>query len=256
MKLCLDVGNSQIHIGIFSDKILIAQFRYTSNSGVSSDQFGLFLKLALNEKKITIEDIKAISICSVVPSLDYSIRSACIKYFNIKPFFLAIGSKTGLKLKYQNPAEIGADRVATAIAAEYLYPNKNLVIVDMGTATTICILTETKEYLAGAIVPGIKSSAKALSSDTAKLPSVDIAKPSISYGKSTKDNIQIGLYYGHIGAIKEIIKFLVGSALKNQKYYIIGTGGFSELYKSEELFDHIIPELALIGLNRLVEINK
>ena len=256
MKLCIDVGNSQIHIGVFVEKKLISQFRYTSHNGVSSDQFGIFLKLALNEKNIAINEIAAISICSVVPSLDYSIRSACIKYFNIQPFFLAIGSKTGLQLKYNNPAEIGSDRVATAIAAEYLHPNKNLIIVDMGTATTICILTDKKEYLAGAIFPGIKSSANSLSNDTAKLPSVDIAKPTISYGKSTKDNIQIGLYYGHIGSIKEIIKFLVKSALKDKKYYIIGTGGFSELYKNENLFDYIIPELALVGLNRLIEINK
>jgi type III pantothenate kinase len=256
MILCIDVGNSQIHIGVFCADKLVAQFRYNSNGGMSSDQFGIFLKMILFEKKINYLDIKNISICSVVPDLDYSIRSACIKYFNIEPFFLNVGAKTGLKLKYSNPAEIGADRIATAIGAVNLYPDQNLIVVDMGTATTICAITRNKEYLAGAIIPGIKSSSKTLASDTAKLPSVEIVKPQKSLGRSTKENIQIGLFYGHIGAIKEIISYITAHAFANEAYLVVGTGGFSELYKSESLFKYIIPELVLVGLNRLSKMNE
>lgn len=256
MILCIDVGNSQIHIGVFSKDKLVIQFRYNSNNGMSSDQFGIFLKLILLEKNIDYQAIKNISICSVVPDLDYSIRSACIKYFNIEPFFLNVGAKTGLKLKYNNPAEIGADRISTAIGAVDLYPDQNLIIVDMGTATTICAITKNKEYLAGAIIPGIKSSSKVLARDTAKLPSVEIAKPQNGLGRSTKENIQIGLFYGHIGSIKEIISYLTKHSFANETYLVIGTGGFSELYKSENLLKFIIPELVLIGLNKLAKMNQ
>jgi type III pantothenate kinase len=256
MILCIDVGNSQIHIGVFKDDKLVIQFRYNTNGGMSSDQFGIFLKMILAEKNLDPNQISDISICSVVPAVDYSIRSACIKYFKIEPLFLRVGAKTGLKLKYNIPAEIGADRIATAIGAGDLYPNKNLILVDMGTATTICAITKNKEYLAGAILPGIKTSAKVLATETARLPSVEIIKPQCLLGRSTKENIQIGLFYGHLGAIKEVINYVSKHAFNGVNFLIIGTGGFSELYKDDKLLEVIIPELPLIGLNKLIKLNK
>ncbi len=255
MILCIDVGNCQIHIGIFKDDKLVIQFRYNSSDGMSSDQFGIFLKMILAEKNINFKHIKNISICSVVPSLEYSIRAACIKYFGIRPFFLKVGAKTGLKLKYNNPAEIGADRIATAIGAIKLYPNTNIIIVDMGTATTVCAITKNKEYLAGAILPGIKSSAKVLSTETAQLPFVEIIKPQLKLGRTTKENIQIGLFYGQKGAIKELIDFITKYAFNNENYLVILTGGFSELYKDDKIFNISIPKLNFIGLNELTKLN-
>jgi len=256
MILCIDVGNSQIHIGVFKDDKLVIQFRYNTSGGMSSDQFGIFLKMILAEKNLDPSQISDISICSVVPAVDYSIRSACIKYFEIEPFFLNIGVKTGLKLRYNNSAEIGADRIATAIGAVDFYPNKNLILVDMGTATTICAITKNKEYLAGAILPGIKASAKVLATDTAKLPSVEIIKPQCLLGRSTRENIQIGIFYGHRGAIKEVINYVSKYAFNGVNYLVIGTGGFSELYKDDKLVEIIIPGLPLIGLNKLIKLNK
>lgn len=246
MILCIDIGNSQIHIGVFEDDKLIAQARHNTHE---FDQFAVYLK------SIDYTDIRYISICSVVPEMNYSVESACIEHFKIKPFFLSAGVKTGLKFTYTNPSEIGADRIATAIGASKLYKNQNIIVVDMGTATTICATTKNSEYLSGAILPGIKSSLKALTSDTAKLQSVEIVKPIASLGRSTKENIQIGLFYGHFGAIKEIISYLSKHAFIDEKYLVIGTGGLSRLYESEQLFDVIIPDLVLLGLNEAYKLN-
>jgi len=255
MILCIDIGNTQIYIGLFKNDKLIIQARYDSKGGISSDQLGVFLKMLFNEKNISHKNIFHIFICSVVPEIDYAMRAACIKYFDLDPFFLNVGAKTGLKLKYSNPTEIGADRIATAIGANDLYPHQNLIVVDIGTATTVCAITKNKEYLAGAILPGIKSSLRSLSADTAKLPSVEIIKPQVVLGRSTKENIQIGLFHGHRGAIKELIAHLSEHAFKGEKHIVVGTGGLSALYKFEKLFDVVVPELVLVGLNKLSKLN-
>ncbi len=256
MILCIDIGNSIIHLGVFNQDKLILQFRYNSKDGMSSDQFGIFLKSVLLENEINWKNIKHVMICSVVPELDYSARSAIIKYFRLEPFFLNMGAKTGLKIKYSNPAEIGADRIATAIGAVDSYPNQNLIVVDMGTATTICAITKDKEYLAGAILAGMKTSMKALYANSAKLSAVEIIKPQDRLGKATKENIQIGLFYGHLGAVREVINFITKQAFTSKDYLVLGTGGFSELYKNEKIFNHIMPELALKGLNLLHSMNS
>ncbi|MFN7039210.1 MAG: type III pantothenate kinase [Alphaproteobacteria bacterium] len=256
MILCIDIGNTQIHAGVFKEENLILQFRYSSSEGMSSDQLGIFLKNILREHNLDPKSIHNITICSVVPELDYSVRSACIKYFQLTPFFLNVGVKTGLKIKYSNPAEVGADRIATAVGANCLHPNQNIVIVDMGTATTIDIVNKEKEYLGGAILPGLKSSVKALYINTSKLPSVEIVKPKLGLGKSTKENIQIGLFYGQLGAIKELIAYLTIQSFPNEEYIIIATGGFSEVYRNENIFEAIYQELAFVGLRVITNINK
>jgi type III pantothenate kinase len=177
MILCLDVGNSQIYGGVFDNEQICLQFRHTSSSGSSSDQFGIFLRTVLRENEISPESIEHIAICSVVPTLVHSLRNACKKYFGINPFVLQAGTKTGLKIGYRNPVEVGSDRIANAIAAKDLYPGKNLIIVDFGTATTFCAISKQKEYLGGVIIAGMRLSMEALESKTAKLPSVEINVP-------------------------------------------------------------------------------
>src|SRR3990167_1095408 len=154
MQLCLDVGNSHILGGIFLEEKLLLTFRHDTKQASSSDQIGLFIKLVLRENKLNPEEIKKIAFCSVVPALDYTLRAACIKYFNITPFALQPGTKTGLKIKYHNPLEVGADRIANAMAAIRQFPDKPLFIVDFGTATTCCAITAQREYWGGAILPG------------------------------------------------------------------------------------------------------
>ncbi|MBN1639048.1 MAG: type III pantothenate kinase [Ignavibacteriales bacterium] len=256
MILCLDVGNTQIHGGLFENDELIFQFRKSTTKNSSSDEIGLFLRQILRENNYDLKSISDISICSVVPDANYSLRNGCVKYFDINPFFLQPGVKTGIKIKYYNPAEVGADRIANAIAAVNQFPNKNLIIVDFGTATTFCVISKEKDYLGGAIVPGIRTSMEALEARTAKLPKVEIIPVEKVVGKSTVESIQAGLYFGQIGTVKEIKKRIIDSAFSEDKPLVIGTGGFSHLFVDDKIFDVLIPNLVLDGLNILVKMNK
>lgn len=248
MILCLDVGNSQIFGGIFKDEQLLSRFRYNSAKSISSDQIGLFLKNILAENNIDSDDIKQIAICSVVPSIDYSLRSACMKYFKVEPFILHAGNAPGLKIQYYNPAEVGADRLANAVAATQLYPGKNLIIVDFGTATTFCAISAANEYLGGVIMAGMRLSMEALENNTAKLPPVEIMAPKYVLGRSTKENIQSGLYYGQLAAVKEISAHIIKENFQGKETLLLGTGGFAHLFERQKLFDAILPDLVLHGL--------
>lgn len=249
MILCLDVGNSHIYGGVFDGDRLILQFRYPSTAVSTSDQLGVFFRQVLLENNIPIHNITEISVGSVVPSIDYSIRSAVIKYFNnTEPFFLKAGVKTGLKISYKNPLEVGADRIACAIAATHQFPETHLIVVDFGTATTFDIVRKDNNYLGGVIMPGIKISMSALNENTAKLPPVNILKPEKVIGQTTIANIQSGLYYGHLGAITKIIEKISAEAFGSEKFLILGTGGFCSLFEQENIFTAVIPELVLHGL--------
>jgi len=209
---------------------------------------GIFLKSVLRENNIPTDIITQIAICSVVPNIDYSLNNACKKYFDIEPFILQVGVKTGLKIKYRNPIEVGADRIANAIAVTQLYPNQNAIIVDFGTATTFCAITKDKDYLGGAITAGLRLSSEALQSNTAKLSSVAIKRPENIIGRSTVDSLQSGLYYGHLGMIKEITQRITEDVFSDEPPIIIGTGGFAGLFEREDLFTKIESDLVLHGL--------
>lgn len=249
MIITLDVGNSQIYGGVYnSEEDLILKFRHDTKGYASSDQFGLFLRSVLRENNLPPEEISSIALCTVVPHLTYSLKSACLKYFNLEPYILGPGSKTGLKICYQNPVEVGADRIANAIAAEDLHPNTNKLIVDTGTATTICVVNAKKEYLGGVILPGMKIGMVALEKNTAKLPSVEIfSKPEI-VGRSTVASIQSGLYYSHLYALKGILDHIRAENFANEEVKVIGTGGFAHLFNKEKIFDVIVQDLVLKGL--------
>jgi type III pantothenate kinase len=255
MILCLDVGNTQIHGGVYLNEELISQFRKTSRQQFSSDEFGVFFRSVLRESKIDPDLIKDISICSVVPDLNHSLRNGCLKYFNKDPFFLKPGVKTGLKIKYRNPLEVGADRIANAIAAINLYPNKNLIVVDFGTATTFCVINKSKEYLGGIIIPGLKISMEALENQTAQLPIVEIKKVNDVIGKSTVESIQSGLFHGQIGMVRELKSKIIKEAFGDEDPIVLGTGGFSRLFENENLFNKIIPTLVLQGLYQAYLLN-
>ncbi len=258
MILLLDVGNTQIFGGVVKEtnpEDIIFSFRKGTNSASSSDEIGLFLKNVLQENKINPDQIKKIGICSVVPSTMHSLKGACQKYFKISPFVLQAGVKTGLKIKYRNPIEVGADRIANAIAVAHLYPGKNAVVVDLGTATTFCAITKDKDYLGGAIVPGLRISMEALESRTAKLPSVEIIKPEVACGRSTIESIQSGLYFSHLGAIKEMVSVYRKEVFNGEQPLVIATGGFSRLFSDAKIFDSEIPNLVLYGLYLAIQLN-
>ena len=248
MILCLDVGNTQIFGGLFSNETLNFRFRHDTRHPFSSDQIGIFLRDVLRENQFSHKDVEQIAICSVVPSLDYSLRSACIKYFDLEPFTLQAGIKTGLQIRYRNPLEVGADRIANAIAAIHLYPNENTIIVDFGTATTCCAISAKKEYLGGVILPGMHLSMNALQQNTAKLSPVEIIKPKTTLGRSTHESLQSGLYFTQLAAVRDICQRITQENFAGQIPNIIGTGGFAHLFEHEKVFSSTQTDLVLHGL--------
>ncbi|MES2697930.1 MAG: type III pantothenate kinase [Verrucomicrobiota bacterium] len=255
MLLCLDIGNSQLHGGVF-DGGLRLQFRKTTHPLGSSDEFGVFFTAVLRENGIDPQAIKRAAICSVVPTALYPIRSACLKYFKTEPFVLQAGVRTGLKVKYRNPHEVGADRIAGAIGAALRYPAKNFIVVDCGTATTFDVVTAAGDYLGGAILPGVGISVEALAGKTAKLSTVEITRPAVTLGRSTVESIQSGVYHGHVGAIRHLVQDLAREAFAGERPVVIGTGGFARLLDAERLFDEVVPELVLLGLKQAEELNR
>ncbi|MFA6058643.1 MAG: type III pantothenate kinase [Taibaiella sp.] len=255
MILCLDIGNSQIYGGVFNNDEIQVRFRYNSNLGSTSDQLGVFLRSVLRENDIDSTQIERIAICSVVPHMDYSLRSACVKYFNIEPFLLQAGKKTGLKIQYRNPLEVGSDRIANAIAATHLFPQKNIIIADFGTATTLCAISADKDYLGGVILAGMRLSMEALEKNTAKLRPVEIVMPQAVIGRSTTESIQIGLYHSQLATIRSLSQEIKAQYWPSAESLLIGTGGFAHLFSTEKLFDHILPDLVLQGLRIALKIN-
>ena len=259
MILILDVGNSQIFGGLVEEKSatrnILFRFRKSSTAKSSSDEYGLFLREVIRENGFDAKKIKQIAICSVVPEVMHSLKGACQKYLGLTPFVLQAGVKTGLKIKYKNPLEVGADRIANSIAAVSRYPGKNLIIVDLGTATTFCAISKDRDYLGGTIMAGLKISMDALESKTAKLPSVEIVSSEVALGKGTVESIQSGLYFGHLGAMKEIIERFTQEVFQGEKPFIIGTGGFSRLFERERIFDVEIADLVLLGMLDAISLN-
>jgi type III pantothenate kinase len=255
MKLCLDVGNSHIYGGVYDSGHVLLTFRKASKPGSSSDEFGLFFRSVLRENEIDPNNISEIALCSVVPEAVYAISAACHKYFNIAPFILQAGVKTGLKIQYRNPLEVGADRIANAIAGIDLFPDQNLIIVDLGTATTLCAIGKDRSYLGGVILPGLKMSMQALESGTSKLGSVEIVRKDVCLGRTTASSIQSGLYFGHLGALREIMKRIQMEEFGGSRPKVIATGGFATLFGGTGLFDQIVQDLVLRGLMAVLKLN-
>lgn len=253
MLFCLDVGNSQIFGGVYDGDALRFTFRRTSTARASSDEFGLFFRTVLRENGVDPACITHVALCSVVPDVVHSLRNCFLKYFKVDPFLLQPGVKTGLKIKYRNPLEVGADKIANAIGALHLYPRRDLVIVDFGTATTLCAVNADAEYLGGIITPGVLISMAALDSSTARLPAVEILKPRELLGRSTVESIQSGLYYGTLATVRSLAGLIAAEQFGGRPPVILGTGGFGRLFEDENLFEAFLPELPLLGLKRAVE---
>ncbi len=256
MLLCLDVGNSQIFCGVYDeDDSLVLQFRRTSTVRSSSDELGVFLRGALRENGLEPEMITRIAICCVVPDMLYSLRSCCQKYFRMDPLVMRPGIRTGLKISYKDPKEVGADRIADAIGAIKLYPERNLIVVDFGTATTVCAVTRDRVFLGGNIVPGVRLAMDALEEKTAQLPSVEIVPVTSAIGRSTIESIQNGLFWSNVGMVKELVTRITDEVFDEEPPLVIGTGGFAHLFDDQDLFDAIVPDLILEGLREAVRLN-
>ncbi len=256
MLLCLDIGNTQIHGGVFDGDSLRCQFRKSTQPLGSTDELGIFFLSVLRENGVDPRSVDRIAVCSVVPAALHPVRGASKQYFGREPFVLQAGVKTGLKVRYRNPLEVGADRIAGAIAATQRSPSTDLIVVDCGTATTFDVVTSGSDYLGGVILPGIGVSAETLASRTAKLPRVEIARPESVLGRTTAESIQSGLYHGHAGAIRHIVEGLAREAFGGRRPHVVGTGGFARMLEEERLFDEIVPELVLLGLRHAERMNR
>ncbi len=256
MILGLDVGNSQIAAGVFDGDRLILPFRLATHGKPTSDELGVFLRAALRENGLESTAITEIAVCSTVPDLVHSLRNACLKYFDSEPFILGPGVKTGLKIRYLDPREVGPDRIADAIAAAHQFPDRNLIVIDFGTATTIEAVGRDRSYLGGAILPGVRLSMEVLEAKTAKLPAVAIVEPPTALGRSTSQSIQSGLYFGSLGAIRLLVEKITQEAFDGVRPLVLASGGFSSLFRTEDDFDHVIPHLTLQGLRLALELNR
>jgi type III pantothenate kinase len=256
MLLTLDVGNTQIFGGVFADRDLKLTFRRASSIRSSSDEFGMFFRAILRENEIDPAAIGEAGICSVVPDAVHSLRNSFRKYFGFEPFLLQAGAKTGLKIRYRNPLEVGADKIANAMGALLRFPGRHLIIIDFGTATTLCAVSKDKEYLGGIITPGLSISMNALESNTARLPAVEIVRPAEILGRSTIESIQSGLYFGTLATVKALAEGVAREHFAKDPPLLVATGGFGRLFANEELFDEFVPELPLIGLRRAVELAR
>ncbi|MBU5676279.1 type III pantothenate kinase [Alkaliphilus sp. MSJ-5] len=255
MIVVFDVGNTNIVLGVYRGKELIDYWRIATDKEKTSDEYSMVIHQFFQYNGLDINDVEDIIISSVVPNIMYSLEHASRKLFNKEPLIVGPGIKTGMNIKYDNPKQVGADRIVNAIAAYEKYGGP-LIIVDFGTATTFCAISETGEYLGGTISPGIKISSDALFEKAAKLPRVELVKPGKVICKNTVNSMQAGIIYGYVGLVEYIVNKMK-KEIRCSSCRVIATGGLSTLIASEtESIDIVDKFLSLEGLNIIYERNK
>lgn len=258
MILVLDVGNTNIVLGVYRDKELIADWRLSTDFKRTADEYGIQVTQLFLQRKLDPTDVEGVIISSVVPNIMYSLEHMIVKYFEIIPIVVGPGVKTGINVKYDNPKEVGADRIVNAVAAHEIY-NRSLIIIDFGTATTFCAVTAKGDYLGGTICPGIKIASDALFERASKLPRIELIRPAKVIGKNTVTSMQAGIVYGYIGQVDYIVDKMKKEMIQlgENEPYVIATGGLAKLISEESKFIDIIdPTLTLKGLRIIYEKNK
>ena len=254
MLLAIDIGNSSIAIGVFDGEKLKATWRLATGIQREADEYGTLLVAFLRQKKLPISRITGGVMCSVVPPLIPVFQETCRKYLNVSPLIVEAGVKTGIRLRVDNPRELGPDRVVNAVAAHHLYRGP-AVVIDFGTATTFDVISEEGDYLGGAISPGVTISTEALFSYTAMLPRVELVRPAQVIGRNTISAMQSGIIFGYIGLVEGMINRIeqeLGSKVK-----VIAAGGYAHLLaEATSRIEIINPDLSLVGLRLIYEINE
>ncbi len=255
MILCIDVGNTNIKYGVFDGDRLVVSFRVATDLKRTSDQYGTALIDMFAVKGISPEDISGVIVSSVVPPLNYTITHMCAGYLGVEPLVVGSGLKTGHNLRVDDAREVGADRIVNDVAAIKKY-GAPLIVIDFGTATTFNVVNEQKEFIGGAVAPGMRGSMDSLVSGTAKLPRVEIETPKSVIGKNTVTNLQAGLVFGFAGLVDYIVK-KIKKEMKCPEMKVVATGGFSEIIAGEiSCIDHVDKLLTLQGLKILYDLNR
>lgn len=254
MILTLDIGNTNIKTALFDGEKMLQYWRLTTNKMMSSDEYGILLSNLFAHNGLDVKDVTGIIMSSVVPSINFTIEHMLQNYFGITPMMVVPGVKTGINLKYDNPRELGSDRIANAVASYELYGGP-CIFIDFGTATSFGVVSEKGEFLGGAICPGLKVTADAIVDRTAKLPRFELIKPPSVIGKNTVTNLQSGILYGHIG----LVKYLIGRMKEElqQDCRVIATGGMAVLIREDapeiDILDGL---LTLKGLRIIYQKNQ
>lgn len=250
MLLAIDIGNTNITIGLFDGDEIVGTFRMTTKIPRTSDEYGIFFCNLLDSKGLDREAVQDAIMASVVPDVNHHIINGLIKYFGVNPILVGPGIKTGIKIAIPNPKEVGADRIVDAVAAYEIYGGPVLVI-DYGTATTHDLVLDDATLVGGVTSPGIRIAAHALWQDAAKLPKIEIMKPEHILGKDTISSMQSGLVYGHIGQTEYIIRKIKEEAGLD-KMVVVATGGLGKIIFDEtDSIDYYDANLTLKGLNIL-----
>lgn len=255
MLLAFDVGNTNIVLGAFNGKKLLKFWRIGTDKNKSSDEYGVLIDQLFRYEGMSLSDVRDVMISSVVPTIMYTLEHMALKYCKKEAMIVGPGIKTGMNIKYDNPKQVGADRIVNAVGAYEKYGGP-LIIVDFGTATTFCAISKGGEYLGGAITPGIKISSDALFQRADKLPRVELIKPNKVICKNTVSSMQAGIVYGYVGLVDYIVNKMK-KELEDPDTKVIATGGLSTLIISESSSIDVVDKLlTLDGLRIIYERNK
>lgn len=259
MILLVDAGNTNIVLGVHDGKEYIASWRISTDGKKTSDEYSIQVMELFNLSGIDHKKIDGVIVSSVVPNIMHSLENMLRKCFCREPIIVGPGIKTGINIKYDNPKEVGADRIVNAVAAHEIY-KKSVIIIDFGTATTFCAVKANGDYLGGCICPGIRIASDALFERAAKLPRIELEVPKNVICKNTISSMQSGILFGYIGQVEYIVKKMKQEMKKsnlNEEPFVIATGGLANLIAKEtDSIDKVDSELTLEGLKILYEKNK
>ena len=254
MLLCIDIGNTNIVLGFYQGEELVAQWRIATNHRRMSDEYAVTLRGLFHHNGLSSADVSGVAISSVVPPLTGIFEKLCQDYFHQKPLVVDAGIKTGMRIRYDNPLEVGADRVVNAVVTLRLY-GAPACIVDFGTATTFDALSAEGDYIGGAIAPGILIATEALFARTAKLPRIDLVRPPKVIGTNTVQSMQSGILFGYVGLVESMVRRFRKELGDDMK--VIATGGLAPVIAQEtDAIEIVDPWLTLKGLRLIWEMNQ
>jgi len=254
MLLAVDIGNTNIALGVFEGEQLRATWRVATGVNQMADEYAVLLLNLLHYQGLDKSDIKEVALCCVVPPLLGTFEELFQRYFHISPLVVGAGVKTAVRIRVDNPREVGADRIANAAAAHHLY-NGSIIIVDLGTATTFDTVSKEGDFLGTAIAPGIATAAEALFARASALPRVELVHPKQAIGTNTIAAMQSGIVFGYVGLVEGIVARIQQEL--GEKVKVVATGGYAGLIAKETaVIDEVNPDLTLVGLRLIYLMNK